>query len=294
MDLLSLLPSRKRDGLHPVVRGLLEQAVEQRSVMQVTFTDPELASGRFAGACAEFDEKTLLVDVALHKNLSAWIGEAVQVRFKIDSKRTTSYYQFASHLRALSRLGASFGMVLASPEAILSNQKRSFVRIAPRKEVIFGVGIWELKPTQTHLGDPTSLGTALVSYRQDHQKELVLLNLSAGGVCLKVQRSHEEDLSAALQPDDRLLCLMMLGSQDGEQTLSLWLESTVMNRRELTSEPYAVLGLRFDAWGAVPTQVKGSTSTVQWFGVGEDGAISSLATWILRQQFQQLHPIKAR
>ena len=195
MDLLSLLPSRKRSGLHPAVRGLLEQAVDQRSVMQVVFTDPELAAGRFTGPCAEFDEKTVLVDVALHKNLSEWIGEAVQVSFKIDSRRLSSYYQFASHVRALSRFGTGFGMVLATPEEILSNQKRSFVRISPSKEVIFGVGIWELKPTQARLRDPSSLGAAPVSYRQDHQRELMLLNLSAGGLCLKAQRPQEEQPS---------------------------------------------------------------------------------------------------
>ena len=291
MDLLSLLPSRKRSGMHPVVRGLLEQAVDQRSVMQVAFTDPELAAGRFSGPCAEFDEKSVLVDVALHKKLSEWIGEAVQVSFKIDSRRLSSYYQFVSHLCALSRLGAGFGMVLAAPAEILSNQKRSFVRISPRKEVIFGIGIWELKPTQARLSDPSSLGAAPVSYRQDHQRELVLLNLSAGGLCLKVQCPQEEQPSMDPRPGERLLCLLMLAAQEGEPTLSLWLESTVMNRKDLASEPYSVVGLRFDAWAAPVQDRKG---VVKWFGLGEDGAISSLATWVLRQQLQQLPQNKAR
>jgi len=291
MGLLALLSSRKRADLSPVVRDLLEQAILQRSTMQVEFTDAELTSGRFAGPCVKFDEKTVFVDVALHKHLSELIGEEVRVSFKTHTKRTSSYYQFTSQVHSLPRCGAAYGITLAIPEEIRSNQKRSFVRITPRKEAVYGIGVWEMQPARTHRNDPDALGAAQVSFRQDHQKELALLNVSAGGLSLKVQRPPEDQPAMDPQPGDRLLCLLMLAAPEGEPALSLWLESTVVNRRELENDPCAVVGLRFDAWAA-PAQDKGGVAA--WFGLGEDGAISALATWIVRHQLQQLPQSKAR
>ena len=280
-----LLRSRKRSGLHPVVRDLLEQAMDQRSAILVEFTDHDLAGGRFCGPCVNFDENTVLIDVSLHKELAEWIGETVLASFKIDNKGASSYYQFASHLRALPRSGGSFGMLLDIPAEIIPNQKRSFVRVAPVKDDTFGVGVWLLNAAMKgRPDDPASLGAAQVSYRHDRPEHLALLNVSAAGLCLKIRRPQDDLPLIDPQIGARLLCLLMLRSQDGEQTLPFWLDCIVMNRRELEDAPYNILGLRFNAW-AVPHQ---SNNTVNWFAVGEEGAVGPLATWVLRQQLAQL------
>jgi hypothetical protein len=279
-----LLRFRRRGGLHPVVGQLLEQAMDQRSVMLVEFTDHDMASGRFFGPCAEFDEKTVLIDVSLHKELSEWLHEAVLVRFKIDNKGASSYYQFASRLRGLPRRIGGFGMLLDTPAEIVPNQKRSFVRVAPAQEVTFGVGIWPLKPEQGHPDDPVSLGVAQVSYRHDHPEQLSLLNVSAAGLCLKLKRPQEDQPLIDPQPGDRLLCLLMLRAQTEEQTLPFWLDCTVMNRGAKEEKSHIVVGLHFNAW-AVPQRGKDG---VNWFAVGEGGAVGPLAAWDLRQQLAQL------
>jgi len=284
-----LLRSRKRGGLHPVVRGLLDQAVDQRSVMLVEFMNQEFG-GRFAGSCVEFDEKTVLLDVFLYKELSAWIGEAVRVSFQLDNKGASSYYQFASRLRGTPCGNGGFGMLLDMPAEIIPNQKRSFVRVAPFEEMTFGVGIWALKATQPRPDDPASLGAAQISYRRDHAEQLSLLNVSAAGLCLKLQHAQETQALLDPQPGDRLLCLLMLCSQDGEQTLPFWLECTVANRAEQEDGSHTIVGLRFNAW-AVPHRGKGA---VDWFAVGEEGAVGPLGAWVLRQQLAQLTPKKGR
>ena len=283
MDLLSLLRSSRPHGMHPVVRELLEQAADQRSEMVVEFTHHELVDGRFSGTCADFDEDTVLVDVSLHTDLSAWLGDTVLVSFKLDNKGTSSYYQFASHLRGLPRSIGSFGLLLDAPTEIIPNQKRSFVRISPRKEVVFGVGIWALSPALPCPDTPSSLGVAQASYRQDHQAQLALVNLSAAGLCLKVLRPPESAPPLDPQLGDRLLCLLMLGSQAGEQTLSFWLDCTVVNCGEKENAQYSIVGLHFNAWAA-PSQGK---DVVTWFPVHEGGAVGALAAWVLRQQFAQ-------
>ena len=279
-----LLRPRRRCGLHPVIRELLEYALDQRSVMLVEFTAHDMVGGRFFGPCVEFDESTVLIDVSLYKELPEWIGETVLVSFKIDNKGASSYYQFASRLLELPRRIGAFGMLLETPAEIIPNQKRSFVRLSPPKKVTFGVGIWPLQLSQERPSDPASLGAAQISYRQDRLEQLALLNVSAAGLGLKLQRPQENRPSIDPRPGDRLLCLLILRSQVGEQTLPFWLDCTVMNRGEKEGARHIVVGLRFDAW-AVPHQGR---ALVNWFTAGEGGAVGPLAAWILRQQLAQL------
>ena len=275
---------RNRRDLHPVVQSLLDQAVEQRSVMFVEFLDPELAGGRFSGACVEFDEQTMLVDVSLHKEIDEWIGETVLVGFRLDNKGTSSYYQFASQLRGLPGSLGGFSMLLDTPAEIIPSQKRRFIRLTPFKEAIFGVGIWPLKTMRPRPDDPASLGVARISYRQDRVDQLSLLNVSAAGLCLELKRSQKNQLSLAPQPDDRLLCLLILRPLEGKQTLPLWLDCTVVSCDAKEDEPHSIVRLRFTAWAA-PRRGKGA---VEWFAVGEEGAVGPLGAWVLRQQLAQL------
>ena len=275
---------RRHVGRYPVVRRLLEQAIDQRSVMVVEFTAHDVAEGHFFGPCADFDEKTVLIDAALHQELPGCIGKPVLVSFRIDNKGISSYYQFTSCLCGLPRSGGGFGLLLDTPAEIRSNQKRSFVRITPRQELTFGVGIWRLQPTQTRPDEPASLGVAQLSYRQDHQEHMTLLNMSAGGLCLQLK--HTQDNQAALdldpQPGDRLLCLLMLRSLKEERTLPFWLDCTVVNCEK--KDGLTNVGLRFHAW-AVQHQ---GTNVVDWFTVGAEGAVGPLGSWILRQQLARL------
>jgi hypothetical protein len=290
LNLMSLLPFRKRVDLHPVVRRLLELAVDQRSIMLVEFTDHDLTSGRFFGPCAAFDEHTVLVDVSLHKNFPEWAGTGALVSFKIDSKGTSSYYQFTATLQATPRRTGGFGMLLNAPAEIVPNQKRSFVRVSPRREMTFGVGIWSLKDTQARPSEPASLGAAHASYRQDHPEHLALLNVSAGGLCLKLRRLENNQTPLDPQPGDRLLCLLMLRSQEGARLLPFWLDCAVMNRTEMQSEPYSILGLRFRSW-AMPIPGK---EKIDWFTVGDEGAVGPLGAWVLHQQLVQLRQKRTR
>jgi hypothetical protein len=291
MELLSLLRFNRPGGLNPVVRELLERATDTRSAMAVEFTHPDLAGRRFSGPCAEFDEHTVLLDLSLGQNdLSAWTGETALVGFVLDNKGASSYYQFVSCLRGLPRCGGGLGMLLDTPAEIVLNQKRGFVRLSPRKEVIFGVGIWPLQPGQACPGQPASLGVARASYRQDHQQQLALLNVSAAGLCLKLRRAQANQPAMDPLAGDRLLCLLVLGSQTGEQTLSLWLDCTVANCGDKAGASYSIVGLSFDAWAA-PSR---DESAVSWFPVQKGGAIAPLAAWVLRQQIAQAPQSAAR
>jgi len=278
-----LVYSRKRSALHPVVRELLNQAVDQRSVMQVEFSGRDRVEERFFGPRVKFDEHTSLIDLALRGECAEWAGETVSVNFTITHRGINSYYQYVSRVRGLSRLADGFAILLDTPAEILPNQKRSFVRVAPSSEATFGVGIWVLNPTQERPSDPASLGVAQIRYRQDHARQMSLLNVSATGLCLQLLRTQEDAPAIDLQPGNRVLCLLMLRSQKDGQTLPFWLDCTVANRAERKNEPYSVIGLNFNAW-AVPHQGKGM---VDWFAVGDNGAVGPLGAWVLRQQLAQ-------
>ena len=285
MELLSLLRFKKPAGMHSVVRSLLEHAMEQRSLMKVEFTDRELTDRSYSGPCMEFTEDTMLVGIGLCDAIHSWTGDPVLVSFKIDSRGASSYYQFASHLRGMVPSIGGFGLLLDAPTEIVSNQKRGCVRITPRPEVVLGVGLWRLNPKKARPADPTRFGDAELSYRQDHPNQLTLTNISAGGLGLKLRHTVEDQSALDPQLGDRLLCLLMLGSQDGEQTLSLWLDCSVVSCGEKENRTSYNMGLQFDAW-AMPAP--DGEKNVNWFPVSETWPIASLTTWIMHQQLMQM------
>ena len=298
-----LLRFRRRGSVNSVARELLERAIDQRSVMVVEFADPALSHGRSFGPCAEVGRRGVLIDVSLSKERTGWIGETVLVSFKIDSKNSSSYYQFTSRLRSLPRSIGGFGMLLEVPTEIVSGQHRHFVRISPRLDAVYGIGLWPLPHTQPRPDNPAVLGVAPLSYRKDHPESLSLDNLSAGGMGLRLQLppkdppqegepqegEPQEDPPQAKQPSldpqpgDRLLCLLILRSQTEGRPLPFWLDCSVVNRREEQDEQYCMVGLHFDAW-AVPHRGK---KTVDWFTVGGGGAAGPLVSWVLQQQLAQ-------
>lgn len=284
--------SSAKTRLDPVIGGLLNLAADQRSTMLVEFEGPETFGAQLSGPLLAVTAHGLLIDVALRGDSpSRWIGESVQVSFKIEGKGASSYYRFVCRVRDMpSRFGAH-ALLLDNPEEIRSSQRRRFVRIALTGENTFGMGVWLLRPETPRPAVPSALGHALYSYRRDKTEQLALLNISAGGLRMQI-RAPEADEAGAMRPGARLICLVMLRSDETEgKTLPFWLDCVITHKLdpeedaqeaedEAEGNRRLTFGLSFTAW-AVQNRGKGA---VDWFTVEEGGAVGPLAAWVLRRQ----------
>jgi hypothetical protein len=269
---------RRKSALkrNPVVRELLDHAVAQRSVMRVEFVLSDGGGMFFSGPCGSVGSRLLRVDACLKSPLPERLGAVVEVTFALTNRGARSHYRFMSRVRGMPRRRGGVALLLECPEEITHNQKRGFVRLAPPKETIFGVGIWPLAAGAPRPPEPAALGNAAFSYRQDKEGRLSLANISAGGLNVKVSEAGED--ASDIRPCPRLLCLLLLRALEKGQLLPIWLDCSVV--RSESGESAVSLGLRFDAW-AVPNRGRDG---VEWFPVGGDGAVGPLASWVLRRQ----------
>jgi len=266
-----------------VVRELLLTAIDQRSTMSLEFTSENLHGRVLTGPCSSFENGVVTVDAVLEHGLQTWLDEPVDVSFTLKYKDTSAYYFFTSQVVGWQTGPLAASVELALPTHILSQQKRSFVRINPLPGHILGIGLWSLDPTQPLPRQSTDLGSAALSYRPGKLTQCTLLNLSAGGMRMEVPPTMLQLLPAALALHSQLLCLLLLRSPDNDHPMPFWLACTVVSLVTHSEETTVTIGMKFRAWSLSET----GNSSIAWFPAGKSGEVSPLASWVLRQQLER-------
>jgi len=268
-----------------IVRDVLSQAIDQRSTMEIEFSAEDLKGRMWSGPCVTIKQDTMTVAIGVERNPKRWIGEHVEVSFKIDHKGSQDFYRFFSQI--LDMRDGSLGITakLALPSHILPVQKRHFVRISPSSSHLLGIGLWSLDATQPLPLNHTTLGGAALSYLPGKPAQCSLLNLSASGMRLEVPQEFLPQLPIALTLASHLLCLLMLRGADGNQRMPFWLACTVVSLLENPKEdtPKVIIGVKFRYWALSET----GGHDIGWFPVGKTGEAPPLASWVLRHQLEQ-------
>jgi hypothetical protein len=285
--LLFRLRKRRRDQIivmqQRVVFALLDTAIAQRSVMELEFSSPEAHGRKVSGPCSEVRDDRIVVDLGLEYSVQSWIGETVEVSFKLDYKNTSTYYRFPSRIAAMHTGARDLAVEIDLPDYIYPTQKRNYVRIRPTPGHILGMGLWSLDPMLPLPLDSTALGRAVLSYRPGKVLQCVLLNISAGGMRIAVPKALSQQFPIDLTLQSHILCLLLLRSQDGGEPMPFWLVCTVPSLFEDQEHAQVIIGLKFKVWALS----EAGSSDILWFPVGKSGEVAPLASWVLRHQLEQ-------
>jgi hypothetical protein len=238
------------------------------------------------GPCSSIEGNSAIVDVTeLTHSLRSWNGEPVKVYFKLNAKGVGGFYAFSSHVLGMRDTSSGVSVKLALPSEIAPMQKRSFVRITPSPTHLLGIGLWSLNPAlplpQTH----TKLGKPILSYRPDKLAQCTLLNLSAGGMRMKVPKELLQLFPAGLPLDSQLLCLLLLRSSEHDHRLPFWLVCTVVSLMDDLEKvkPGIIVGLKFKTWA----HAEANSYVISWFPLGRSGEVPPLASWVIRHHMEQ-------
>jgi hypothetical protein len=230
------------------------------------------------------ENDVVTVDIGLEYSLKTWIGEPVEVSFKLDYKDTSAHYRFDSRVVGMRSGRLAVSVELAQPQYIHPMQKRYYMRINPLPSHILGMGLWLLDQTQPLPQDSTTLGCAALSYRPGSLSQCSLINLSAGGMRVGVPMVLLQQFPINLSLESQLLCLLLLRSPDSEHPMPFWLACSVVSLAEdMEDESLVIISMKFRAWAL---SEKGS-SDIFWFPAGKSGEVAPLASWILRHQLEQ-------
>jgi len=269
-----------------IVRELLLKAIDQRSTMEIEFNADGWQGRMWSGPCAAIGDNTTTVAVGLEHSLQSWIGEVVEVFFRLDDRNGSSdHYRFASRIVGMNDSPAGVSVDLSLPQHIHPSQKRSFVRISPNSGHLLGMGLWTLEATQPLPQTHTSLGNAALSYLPDRTAQCSLLNLSASGLRLEVPQEFLQQLPAVPVLASQMLCLLLLRAPGSNRRLPVWLVCTVVNLSEDVKDdaPSVLIGVKFKCWAPSDSNKR----DINWFPVGKSGEVPPLASWILRHQLEQ-------
>lgn len=275
---------RDADKQRCLTREILETAMNQRSTLNLEFTGAELQGRKLGGPCVKLGEHSLLVDVGGAYASPVWAREPVQVFFKTTAKRKASFYQFNSYIMDAQICGNTFVLQLPVPAALEPGQKRSFVRVEPQKEAVLGMGLW---PMSDSLPLPTSINAmerATFNFRPGKSEDVHIVNLSAGGMRLSMDKALKPFDTLDLSNGSQVLCLLILRSNEGEISLPFWLACTIVSFGEDPEKHSSLfLGLRFTNWALMEN---GRTDIV-WFPIHKDRGVAPLASWVMRHHLEQ-------
>jgi len=267
-----------------IVMELLSNAIVQRSTLALEFSSEEMHGRTLSGPCSLIENDLVTVDVGLEHSLQTWIGEPMEVSFKLDYKDTSTYYHFVSQVVGMRTTPRSVSVDIALPPLIQPMQKRYFMRISPLLSHLLGIGVWPLNPVQPLPLNSTGLGSAALSYRPGRLTQCALLNLSAGGMRMGVPQMLVHQLPTDITLQSQLLCLLLLRAPDSERPMPFWLACTVISLAEDPEDTSSVIiGVKFKAWALSET----GNSDILWFPTGKSGEVSPLASWVLRHQLEQ-------
>lgn len=275
---------RDADRQQRITREILETAMNQRSTLALEFTGAEMQGRKLSGPCVKLGAGSLLIDVGGAYASPVWNRQPVQVFFKTTTKRKASYYQFNSQVMDAQICGDTFVLQLPVPDELDPGQKRSFVRVEPQGDSVLGIGLWPMSDSVPLPTDINDMERAVFNYRPGKAEDVHIVNLSAGGMRLSMEKKLNPFETLDLSNGSQLLCLLILRSNEGEGSLPFWLACTIVSCGEDPEKRGTLfLGLRFTNWALME---EGETG-IAWFPIHKDRGVAPLATWVMRHHLEQ-------
>ncbi len=195
-----------------IVQEVMHAALAQRSNIRL-----EVMQGDFKGFSAEgiFNAVTgndMILQITDAFGAHQWTHAPLILFLSIQQKGKTSFFHFTTAAFAAVRKGSFTELHMHLPDAVSPGQKRSFLRYTPPKTDVFGLGLW-LMPGNAPL--PTSrdgLDKPFLVYRPQAQNDMVLDNISAGGLRILIHERAMAQGAHLLEKDANLLFLVVLAN----------------------------------------------------------------------------------
>jgi len=286
LGLLSWRASRTRrvEGqLKDEVLDALERVVAQHN--SLTMYPMQRASNANAptlsGYCVAYSPEGLQLACELTPSQPDWPHTAVDVYFHeiVDAERI--FYAFTAYIQKMSVAGGRLLVDLPLPAYLRRAQKRSLFRINAQPDTLSALALWPMDPEHEHIEETTgrTLGRPVFAYRPQHLNLATVLDLSAGGVRLRLDADRCQQLEGGSpRPGDYFLMLTVFADQQGvTESRQFWFKCLCrhVGIHADSADPY--MGLQFRAWSLT----RELTEHITWHDVDEHGEVPPLFEWLV-------------
>ncbi len=273
------LEKRLAAGMAEHVEELLNKAIDQRGSFMIEFAKGEFNGRKINGICVRMDGDGVYIDIGREFATQQWLGEPVFTYFQFRSNNRFTYYQFSAKILKIAQVRGVNIIQLTRPSKLENSERRFFLRVTPQKDVMLGLGVWNMPFGSPLVKTPSKMPKARFTYRPGRVEDVKLLDISAAGLRLDITPEALQRAPMELSRGSQLLFLLMLKDLDGERGVAFWLAGRCIACDEVEDTPGMLqVRLKFFNWA-----INGaSNEDINWFPVGKMGEVTPLANWIIR------------
>lgn len=258
---------------------LLEQAIAERAKMIVVPALLSRSPKSVAGTIVSFTKKNTNLELTSLGGLTManWLRNEVTSYFQLNDKAKACefFYNFTSPVLSLTKQPGGYACVLRTPEALSLGQRRSSMRIFPKPEYILGFSLWPQGQFMVRCPetDKVRLNPPMITNDHLQQKQIQLLDISAGGMKVKIRNSGLKKVIADWENMPGVVIWLVLHDPGKGCNLTLWLKGRVCFTLVDHASKDIVSGLELTSEGIKEKGGKLSWRTVERY------MVKDLAAW---------------
>lgn len=279
----TLLTRRQEAQKKAIVKHLLELAQQQNELFDFKLDDPSIKYGLSAVISSISDnELHLEVDSYIAKQ---WVGTHVDIYFRISMPEGPIFYKFHSTIKAIKAQRKRSSLTLVTPTDLTVGQKRNFIRVKPKKDMVRVIGVWHMDPHNPIPKSTAEIGRPIMHYKLGMESEPVQVeNISGSGMALRFFAESADSKPVDLDKGSQLLCLVVYSVDKTDKLITFWCVCEVVNARMMDEgQPAFMIGLEFTNW-AVLEQGK---SEISWFHSSPTKGVGPITQWVMRIDMEQ-------
>ncbi len=277
------------------VSKLLLAAIKHRSKFEMQFHTPD--TRRLSTICSAIaiEKDVLVLECSrLGKLYTEWTDKPVRCFFNILDNEYLLYYMFTSKILStqLQKNGV-YVLRLQLPTKLDQRQKRAFFRIGPPEQYVLGLALW----TKPFASDGTlsphvkSWGKPDMLHMPDKPSGIEILNISAGGIRLRISRSVSKKQHLAFRVSERFILLLDLWEPELGKRERYWLLCRVQATASNFETQDVELGVQFIG---LAKSKEGQIHEIEWLPTLADEGVEGIGNWTMKRHLEMYRKQEAK
>ncbi len=270
----------------PQIMELFHKALDSRSKFEMKFTPADFSRRATMCSLLEITSGSLVLELDMNvKATKRWLGRSVEIFFKLQgSKKNLHFYHFNSEVSGIKRTpqGESI-LLLAFPDKLELQQKRSFLRLEPPSQYFLGCAVWLASSVRNASEVKSWPRPLLLNQPGKTGNKIMISDISAGGMRILIKRDVIRSLNLDITISNRLYAALDLYDPEIERKRRYWVLCNVQHLYEDYESKDTEYGLQFISWGR-PKKEEDMVS-LEWKLVENDG-IEPLGSWVMKRHLE--------
>ncbi len=293
-----------------IVYNVLHAALAQRAVIRMEVMQGDFKGFSAEGICNAVTPDHMILQITDAFGAHQWTDVPLILFLCIQQNKKTSYFHFTAKAFTSVRKGSFTELHMTIPDSVSPGQKRAFLRYTPPKTSVMGMGMWLMAGNAPLPTTRDALGKPYLFYRPNAHNDMVLDNISAGGLRIFIHERAMAHSAHLLEKDANLLFLLVLANKKAKEaventeqkadeaqddnnkeqeknTLSFWISCRVAMRSHQEKNNLWQVAVRFENWAPLDEKTK----KIMWFPTDSNKSIPPLSTWVMRSHMEETKKI---